>query len=71
VTGSYSDTATRLTGRMREVIQAAADGLTAAQTAGRLGVSVSTIRTERSAALHRLGVESMPAAVARYLAGER
>jgi len=55
---------------MLDVLTAAADGLTAEQTARRLGVSVSTVRTERSAALRRIGVGTMPAAVARYLRGE-
>ena len=59
-----------LTPRMRDVLRAAARGATVEATARELGVSSSTVRTIRAAALARLGVHSMPAAIAEaYRAG--
>jgi DNA-binding NarL/FixJ family response regulator len=45
-----------LTGREREVFHLAAEGLTSAQIAGRLGISPRTAESHRSRALHKLGL---------------
>jgi len=59
-----------LTPRMRDVLQAAARGATVDSTADELGVSSSTVRTIRAAALARLGVHTIGAAIAEaYRAG--
>ena len=59
-----------LTPRMVDVIRAAARGATVDATADELGVSSSTVRTIRAAALARLGVHTIGAAIAEaYRAG--
>lgn len=52
-----------LTPRMAQVLQAAASGMTVAETARALHVSQHTVWHERGALFDRLGVDSMPAAV--------
>jgi DNA-binding NarL/FixJ family response regulator len=60
----YSETRVALTPRMRDVLQAAALGQTAIQTADDLGLSESTVKTIRAALCARLRVHGLPAAVA-------
>jgi len=60
-----------LSPRMREVVGAAARGRSIGQTAAELGVAEGTVRTIRAAALARLGVHSIAAAVGEaYRRGE-
>jgi two-component system nitrate/nitrite response regulator NarL len=68
----YSITAGRaLSPRMRDVVAAAARGASIGQTATELGVAEGTVRTIRAAALARLGVHSIAAAVGEaYRRGE-
>lgn len=61
--GAYSPSG-ELTPRMIQVIRAAACGANVDETAHELGIAEGTVRTIRAAALQRLGVSSMPAAVA-------
>ena len=63
VTG-YSARARPLTPRMRDVLRCAAGGLTAQQTALKLGLSESTVWSIRAAICARLGVANITAAVA-------
>jgi len=53
-----------LTPRMVDVIRAAGHGASVKTTAVELGVSRATVRTVRAAAFARLGVSTMPAAIA-------
>lgn len=53
-----------LTGRERDVLAAAARGLSNADTAAELGLSIETIKTHRRKLLARLGVNSILRAVA-------
>ena len=60
-----------LSPRMRDVLRAAAAGHSIASTARELRLAEGTVRTVRAAALARLGVHSMPAAIAEaYKRGE-
>lgn len=60
----YSDEVAALTPRMLDVLRSAARGRTAGQTARELYVSEYTVRDIRAAALARLGVSNITAAVA-------
>lgn len=53
-----------LTPRMVSVLQKAAEGLTADETASEIGVSVHTVKTYRCVVLARLGCRNMAEAVA-------
>lgn len=60
----YSLEASRdLTPRMRDVIRSAARGSSIGETARELAIAEGTVRTIRAAALQRLGVHSIAAAV--------
>ena len=66
--GAYSLEAGRaLTPRMRDVVRSAACGANVNETASELKIAEGTVRTIRAAAMARLGVHSMPAAVAEAL----
>jgi DNA-binding NarL/FixJ family response regulator len=60
--GGYTAGRRPLSPRMQDVLRCGARGYTAAQTAEELGVTVSTVRTERAATYARLGVTNMAAA---------
>lgn len=64
----YSQDRTELTPRMRDVLASAARGATAAATARELNVSESTVKAVRAAAIGRLDVPNLVAAVARATA---
>lgn len=53
-----------VTRRQRDVLEAAAEGLTAAETARRIFVSVETVRTYRKQAMAALNARNMTHAVA-------
>lgn len=52
--------------REREALECAADGLTAEQTAQRMGISVNTAKLHRAKAIRKLGARGVANAV--YLA---
>jgi DNA-binding CsgD family transcriptional regulator len=54
---------TGLTPRQLDVLWAAAEGKTAAETATELGIGLQTVRTHRAHAMRALGVRTMAAAV--------
>lgn len=60
----YSEDVVELTPRMRAVLRAAAAGKTERETARELGVAFATVKTERAAALARLGARNVVQAVA-------
>lgn len=60
--GSYREEGP-LTPRVHATLEAAASGLTIAETALRLHVSVNTVQVERRVAIARLGARNMPHAV--------
>ena len=65
------DRGRELSPRMRDVVRAAARGASIKTTALELGVAEGTVRTIRAAALARLGVHSIAAAVGEaYKRGE-
>jgi DNA-binding CsgD family transcriptional regulator len=67
----YSEDVVALTPRMRAVLLEASLGRTEASTALELGVSVSTVKSIRAAAIARLGASNVVAAVALAIrAGE-
>ena len=66
----YSDRARPLTPRMRDVLACSARGLTTAETARELNLSVSTVWNERAALCARLHAPNMYAALYRYGRGE-
>ena len=72
MSSAYSIAAGReLSPRMRDVLRAAAAGETVSSTALELRLAEGTVRTIRAAALARLGVHSIAAAVAEaYKRGE-
>jgi two-component system response regulator DesR len=64
IVGGYSVEAGRpLSPRMRDVVRSASRGGTTASTALELGVTEATVKSIRSAALGRLGVSTIAAAV--------
>jgi DNA-binding CsgD family transcriptional regulator len=54
----------QLSPRMITALQFAADGYTAQAASVACGISVFTVKSQRKAAMHRLGADSMPQAVA-------
>ncbi len=60
-------TGTLLTAREREVMQLAADGLSAAETADSLGCSIGTVKTHLHRVYRKLGTRDRGAAVAECL----
>ena len=65
----YAQTRATLTPRMRDVLTAAASGLTTRQTAQTLHLSEATVWTVRAALCARLGASNITAAV--YVAARR
>jgi len=53
-----------LTARMLEVLQCASEGMTTAIIARRKGISVKTVGAHKESIMQRLGVHTMPHAVA-------
>lgn len=61
---------TRLTSREREVLMLVAQGMTARETAGVLGISPRTVEQHKGRILAKLGVPNQAAAVAAALGHE-
>jgi DNA-binding NarL/FixJ family response regulator len=53
-----------LTKRQVEVVRLASIGLEIKEAARQTGLGIETIKTHRSAAMHKLGAKTMPQAVA-------
>lgn len=64
MTDGYSDEVASLTPRMVDVLRSASLGRTAGETALELYISEHTVRSIRAAALARLGVPTIGAAIA-------
>lgn len=62
MTAGYSETSRQLTPRMVAVLAMASTGATVAESADRLGVTPSTVRTIRAAACQRLHAPNVTAA---------